>query len=141
MDEKAVKQSVKQASKPSIMLAAAAVREEAIRSMKAGGRTGKGPGIPSEPGKPPHIQTGNLRNSITVKADETKGSVLIGPTLQAPYGKFHEFGTRKHPPRPFMGPALLSAIRKFPIFFKDLPLGNTKAGRTLNQSLKESKAK
>ena len=48
--------------------------------------------IPSEPGTPPHTQTGHLRTSITSAVDSNKAqpSVVVGAI--AKYGKVHEHG-------------------------------------------------
>jgi len=90
------------------------VEREAKMSMKAGGALGRiGPRggyirEPSAPGTPPHVQLGALRASIThatTHRGETNAPVeIVGPT--AKYGAVHEFGSRTHPKRPFMRPAL-----------------------------------
>jgi hypothetical protein len=49
----------------------------------------------------------------------------------------HEFGLKKKTgkvTRPFMRPALYRAIYKFTSFFKDMDLGNTRAGRHLRRA-------
>ena len=41
-----------------------------------------------------HIDTGNLRNSVTYKVDEKEPAVYIGTNVE--YGKYIEFGTGKY---------------------------------------------
>ena len=77
---------------------------------------------PSKPGEPPHLQTGNLRSSIQ-SAPTSEGTYVVGPTASAWYGQVHEFGGRNHPKRPFMRPALMESIDKFPALFGNLDLG------------------
>jgi hypothetical protein len=98
-----------------------------------------------EPGKPPRLRTGNLRNSIRT-AKTSDGTFIVGPTTTAWYGRVQEFGalipvTKKMrgfllhefgwkvgknaiyiPPRPFMRPGLEGAVAQFPEFFKNLKL-------------------
>jgi hypothetical protein len=57
---------------------------------------------PSAPGKPPGVDTGALRNSITWKADG-RFTRLIQDGVE--YGVYLEFGTEHILPRPFMSPA------------------------------------
>jgi len=110
-----------------LLKCAALVEGEAKRSMRAGGRPAKarGPrggrarGTPSRPGTPPHVQTGNLRASIT-HALSGPDTAIVGPTREAWYGKVHEFGGRYHPQRPFMRPALRRAVRDFAKQFRRL---------------------
>lgn len=139
LDAKGVKSAVVEASEKGLMMAGALVEREAKLSMRQGGKQkGKGPlggklrGIPSEPGTPPHVQTGNLRASIT-HALASAGIVIAGTTPAAWYGKIHEHGGRNHPRRPFMRPALIAASPKFAALFKSMNLAATKAGRQLNQ--------
>lgn len=114
LDAKGLRKAVEKASVDPLAKAALLVEREAKESMQTGGgRAGK----PSPSGTPPNVQTGNLRASIR-NARLPNGNYVVGPTLTAPYGKFHEFGTRHHPPRPFMRPALLKVRTKFPAFFK-----------------------
>lgn len=77
------------------------VEREAKLSMRKGG--GKAH-VPSAPGTPPNVQTGNLRSSISWA--RMGASWVIGPTTQGYYGRYHEHGSRRHPRRPFMRPAL-----------------------------------
>lgn len=154
VDYMAVRKAVKQAEMPRLLQCGAIVEGIAKKSMRGGwistGNTkvdrsafGKQYGskhrgskkthdyYASAPGSPPHVRTGNLRNSITF-APTSKGTVVVGPTRMAWYGAVHEFGGRHHPRRPFMWPALLEAVKKFPQKFKDLPIAQTPIGRALN---------
>lgn len=55
------------------------------------------------------VRTGNLRSHIEVselvKDEKGHDAVLIGPTNEAFYGIFDEFGTEDTPAEPFMRPA------------------------------------
>lgn len=44
-------------------------------------------------------KTGTLQRSIH-RTDAENGSVMVG--TNAPYGEYHQFGTKKLPPRPFI---------------------------------------
>lgn len=98
------------------------VRRIARDSMKKPRRRGK----PSEPGRPPHIQSGRLKRSIRVVRDA--GEVLV---VSAFYGRFHEFGSKKHPKRPFLMPALEEARKEFPGYWRNAKLRSTRAGRAM----------
>jgi HK97 gp10 family phage protein len=71
----------------------------------------------SKEGRPPNVQTGDLRNSIRT---ERAGlfAVIVGPSVF--YGKFLECGTRLMAARPFMRPALAKAKKELPQLFKGL---------------------
>lgn len=124
------------------------VKTEAQRSMLKGGKfthkitRGKNKGKiskggrPSEPGRPPNVQIGNLRGSIThaLFPTFTGGvSALVGPTRMAWYGKLHEqdgkpggsqeFGGRNFPARPFMLPALRRIQHQFPGEYRNMLAG------------------
>jgi phage gpG-like protein len=103
---------------------------------------------PSAPGEPPHLRSGNLRNAIRTARSGPK-SYVVGPQRMAWYGRVHEFGalisvtakmagylgfafgwwgvkpgsTIRIPKRPFMRPALLRCLAKFPALFAGLNLG------------------
>ncbi len=137
LNSKQLKAAVKEASMPRIKKAAFLVERDAKLSMKAGGRkTGPGGGkvyVPAPPDTPPHVQTGNLRASI--QSAPTKWlTYLVGPTLQAWYGRLHEFGSRTRPKRPFMRPALKRMQKRFPALFKGLQLAKTPSGAKLNRA-------
>lgn len=138
-DSKAIARMVKQASGKQLMQAGAIVERAAKESMRAGGRE-EGPRggkrrIPSDPGKPPHVQTGTLRGSVTHAMTET-GSVIVGPTRIAWYAAIHEkggeFGGRDFPARPFMVPALVSSTAQIKGTLKDMKLSSTPEGQRLN---------
>ena len=147
LNRKAVKAAVSQAVLPPLHDAGLLVRNDAVRSMKQGGKLGgakqhdrgyynsflKRYVVASPPGKPPHAQTKTLRKSIRSVMARNRKSVVVGPTRIAWYGRVHEFGTRKLPKRPFMRPALYRMINRFPALFRKLGLGNTRAGRALNR--------
>ena len=114
LDSKGLLNAVKKASIKPLAQAALLVESEAKQSMRAGGGRKR---IPSKPGRPPHVRTGNLRASIS-HGRELGGSWVIGPTRQVRYGKIHEFGGRHHPMRSFMRPALMRAKKSFVKFFK-----------------------
>ena len=129
LDVAGVQKAVQQAQVSRIDKAALLVEADAKQSMKAGGG---GKGVPSPAETPPHVQTGNLRASIT-HARTPQGTQLVGPTRMAWYGRVHEFGSARHKnKRPFMRPALMRMMKKFPMLFRKLPLGRTSAGRRLN---------
>jgi hypothetical protein len=66
-----------------LLLAAEQVRSEAVRSISIPTSTAG----PSAPGKPPHADSGKLRQSIMV-APQPDGSVLVGTPLK--YGRYLE---------------------------------------------------
>lgn len=137
MNSKQVVSAVKQASVPRIKKAAFLVEREAKLSMKAGGRStgsrGGMVGTPSKPGDPPHVQTGNLRASIQTAVTGLL-SAIVGPTLQAWYGRIHEFGSKTRRKRPFMRPALERMRKQFPALFKGLKISRTPSGTLLNRA-------
>ena len=106
----------------------ALVEGEAKRLLSIGGGMDH---IPSDAPHPPHAQKGILRGSIT-HALTNDGDVIVGPTRTAWYGRVHEFGSRYHPMRPFMRPALMNAKNKFAEEFRHINLAATKAGRRMN---------
>ena len=124
IDKAKVLFSVKTASVEAFDKCALLVELVAKLSMKKGGARGRvGPRggyirQPSAPGTPPNVQRGALRASIAWARDGN--TWVVGPTEK--YGAVHEFGSRTHPRRPFMNPALNRAKSRFARFFKDLPL-------------------
>jgi hypothetical protein len=101
-----------------------------IRSRIAAAEGQPKPKLPfasSEPGKPPRNRTGLLRDKILFAYDPNSESVVVGPALLnggngAP--ETLEFGGRNDrgvfvEPRPFMQPALASAVGKYPSVFED----------------------
>ena len=124
-----LKRAVDNASIGPLERAGALVEATAKRLMRKGGgrgRTGPRGGIvrvPSAPGTPPHVQTGALRASVGhAITHRPSGSPLAiaGPTVK--YGAPHEFGSRTHPRRAFMEPALRRALPKITRLFWDMPL-------------------
>jgi len=125
LDEKALIEAVQKAIIEPLEKCALLVEGSAKESMKQGGRSAGPRGgkkqTPSTPGNPPNVQSGNMRGSIRIQKTERK-TFIVGPTRMALYAKAHEYGGRHHPKRPFMRPALLRMIRKFPDQFKNLQL-------------------
>ena len=68
----------------------------------------EGKWIPSAPGEPPHLRSGNLRRSYHVEFDEPTLTAKVGsdPSL-ANYAAALEIGTRHMAARPHLLPALL----------------------------------
>ena len=131
-----VVEAVQQASTERLIKIGAIIETLAKESMPAGGRSigPKGGKVftPSAPGTPPNRQYGDLAKSIRSSLNEQRTSVIVGPTLDAWYGRIHEFGGAIHPPRPFMRPALYNSASRFPKEFAGLNLSATQAGRALN---------
>jgi len=50
----------------------------------------------------PRGATGRLSEGIT--AEKRRGKVVVGPSIDTPYGRFVEFGTKFVPARPFARP-------------------------------------
>lgn len=90
------------------------VEAEAKRLLSIGGGAS---GEPSVPPAPPHLQTGALRASVCYALTVEEGCI-VGTTEI--YGKWHEYGTEELPKRPFMRPALLNTIHRFPSQFEDI---------------------
>lgn len=66
---------------------------------------------PSDPGDPPGVDTGNLKNSIVAKPETPEQwAVLAG----ADYAAWLEYGTEAIAPRPFMLPAFERTIHAIP---------------------------
>ena len=124
-DYKAMEQVMNEAGIKPLLLAGADVERFAKEGMKKGGGKDK---IPSEPGEPPHRQSGELASSVT-HAATTGLEVVVGPTKI--YGKRHELGEGT-PKRPFMLPALNRMLPNFAKYFQNLPLGRTPTGARLN---------
>jgi len=152
-DAKEIRKAVREASiEPKIKMALE-VEREAKTSMEAGRRkivtaygfSKRGKVLtrkktisePSAPGEPPHVQTGIGRGSIRHAWLKESLTAIVGPSSPpAPYMGVHEFGGRDHPPRPFMRPALMRTIPRYPKLYKNLPLSKTSSGRKLAQKAK-----
>ena len=112
-DQGKVKRSQHQASIKSLGHAAALVRITARRMVRRSKR-------PSQPGQPPHTQTGALRNAIIFDVAPANDMALIGPAYNmiADAGAAHEQGGfyrgRLYPKRAFMGPALAKISPRLP---------------------------
>lgn len=76
----------------------------------------EGNGVPSNPGEPPHKQTGNLYDSVELVADKSQNTVWVTiDSAKAPYWYYLEYGTKHMAARPFWrisqaeaGPAMLA---------------------------------
>ena len=117
----AVAKAVQLASIEPARKAALIVERNAKMSMRTGGGAAK---TPSNAPNPPNVQTGALRASITHA--RVGFGYIVGP--QEKYGKYHEFGTRNLPARPFIFPALLKSMREFPGLWRDLKFGGPVRG-------------
>lgn len=119
----AVQKATDDGSFKNVAHAAAAIRKDAIASIKPGDG-------PSPPGTPPHTQTsgvskkgkvkrGKLPRSILFAADKAKGEAVVGPaeSIIGEAGAVHEFGGEfegdNYPERPFMEPALERNLSRF----------------------------
>ena len=62
----------------------------------------------SRPGEPPHRRTGNLRANIDYWINRKELKVMIGPTEDAEYGIYLEYGAPRAnlEPRPFLKPSM-----------------------------------
>lgn len=85
-------------------VAAGLVEADVKRSMKGGGS----PHVPSRPGEPPRIDTGELRRSIHHSVVVNRGSIRGYVIAGAPYARALELGYAPGNllPRPYLRPAL-----------------------------------
>jgi hypothetical protein len=60
----------------------------------------------SQPGSPPHKQTGRLQRSITIEVNAKKLSAKVGPAQMLVYARKLELGGDGVAPRPYLAPAL-----------------------------------
>ena len=81
--------------------AAIMVQDEAVRLVSQ-----QSSPPPSEPGEPPHLDTGTLARSIDWEVEDQPRSIVgrIGTNLD--YGRYLELGTSIMAPRPYLRPAL-----------------------------------
>jgi hypothetical protein len=113
-----VKKAAKKAEFKNLGHAGATIRRIASRSIRMGKK-------PSASGTPPRTRKGALRKSILYAVDESKGSVIVGPSadLVGPVGGTHErggpFRGGRYPARPFMVPALEKVIPQIPEMWRD----------------------
>lgn len=90
--------------------AAARIRKDAAASIQTSDD-------PSQPGKPPHTQRGQLRRALRFAAD--KQGAVIGPraSFVGTSGEAHELGGsyrgEQYPERPYMQPALEQNLDRF----------------------------
>ena len=120
VDYKKAMAAVKRAEIRSLSHAAAAIRLQAVRSIRQSPRNHS-----AAPGSPPHTRKGQLRRAILYALLEENGTpfAIVGPSfdLVGLSGKAHEFGGPyrggDYPARPFMGPALDVIANRLPGFF------------------------
>lgn len=105
-----------------VKLAAQDVRNECVRSISKGSRTGKiyikngRQHQASGPGEAPKTDTGRLVNSLAFKMIGKLSAIagaIAGDGVVAEYAKSLEFGTRKMDSRPFLVPAVEKMRPKF----------------------------
>jgi len=140
MNKREVMQAVDEAKMQPLKKCAALVEAEMKDLLNTPGATGDvKPGEPgvyynkdlkrytkaSEPGQPPHRQTGDLFKGVE-SAPTGNGTYVVGIIQQVFYGKFHEWGER-----PFARVALLNVHRQFRRLFRRMRLDQTAAGRYL----------
>lgn len=90
--------------------------------------------IPSKPGKPPHIRTGTLKRDIL--AVQLRKSVVIRQGTKGWYGLVHEFGGKRHPPRPYIGPAIRRVTPRFPSMFSSMNIKRTYNSHGLSEVIR-----
>lgn len=92
----------------------------------ANGRFTRAMQIPSAPGEPPHLQTGDLRRSVQQSPIEQIGATRfqgeVGPTIE--YGRIQELGGMAGrgaylPSRPYLEPAFTNVIPEIFAVFKE----------------------
>lgn len=76
------------------------VTETTTASGKTRRKYGKRGSSPSQPGEPPHKQSGRLRRDTFKQLKPKKMVMRVG--TRAPHGGMLEFGTRKMAPRPYL---------------------------------------
>jgi len=126
-----LKDGLNEAMQVPLVKAAKRVQQAIRKSMRKAPR----PGVPSRPGYPPHVQTGNLRSDISVfrrKLSDGRYSVSVGFSRKAWYGIIHEHGGQYHPARPFIRPAWNKEKYRLKHLFRNLPLAHTGAIRRIN---------
>ena len=84
------------------------IEREAKLSMKGGGK----PHGASQPGHPPHVDTGRLRSSITHEVQASKNEIIARVGTNVVYGKWLELGTSRMQARPWLRPAFEKGVKK-----------------------------
>lgn len=93
-------------------------KEISTKGVKCGTEDGQRSG----PGKPPHIECGQLRNSITTEVKKKRGQIIGRVGTNIKYAKFLELGTRLMGKRPFLRPTLQKVQKRVgKILGKKLP--------------------
>jgi hypothetical protein len=67
----------------------------------------------SQPGSPPHKQSGRLQRSIMVEVDAKKMRAKVGPSQMLVYARKLELGGDGVAPRPYLAPAVEMSGEKF----------------------------
>lgn len=80
----------------------------------------------SNPGQPPHKQTGNLQRSIQYQMALNGLSAKVGPVDQIKYARRLELGSKKVPARPYLKPAFDKSVPQIMIYIHDAVMGATK---------------
>jgi phage gpG-like protein len=83
------------------------LKVQSVAAEKKIERGGPGPPLPDRLTS----RTGTLRRSIRVDRGELPTAIEIGTDLV--YGAVHELGSRTHPKRPFLAPALQAVSKDF----------------------------
>lgn len=102
----AVTAVLRQAVMRGVVAATEEVRNEAVRLIQSGPKTGRvyGRHQASAPGEAPASDTGRLVNSITTAFDDVKLTGTVAANTD--YAEYLEYGTATMEPRPFLRPAL-----------------------------------
>jgi HK97 gp10 family phage protein len=68
------------------------------------------------------VVTGTLRSTLRVRSDIDRDRIIgtIGTGVEAFYGIFHELGTKIHPSRPFLRPAMEDNISNAKSIFRNV---------------------
>ena len=132
--EKELEQGIVRVSGSPMWKCAIAVRDRARASMKKA----PAPGVPSRPGTPPNVQTGNLKKNVQAYNYAVPGgrAVGVGWNKAAWYGIVHEEGGIYHPIRAFIMPAYTKERPRFKHKFRNLPLVNTPEMRRAMEAVK-----
>lgn len=75
----------------------------------------------SQPGSPPHKQTGTLQRSISVEPSRPsvkKMVAKVGPAQELKYARVHELGSSDMPMRPYLTPAFVACEPKIMQYLK-----------------------
>lgn len=99
------------------------VKSMMVRKLSVSGHKG-GQYTPSQPGEPPHADTGTLRKSIFWEVDETELKAIVGSPVH--YSLHLELGTSRMAARPYMRITLQECMPRI-VRIMTLPLPNRAA--------------